>query len=122
MEDEGTNSPRVSYAERIFDTVRTNTLNVHQTLWDPPRPDIEQERLRLLASSAGDDEGATRPQNPGKPLTVMVFVKLFITLAPMLVIFFLFPLLIGTGVDPLAFSLLALFLVTGLIALVILVC
>jgi membrane glycosyltransferase len=120
MEDENTNSVKTSYGQRIFHQVRTIIFNVRQTFYDPPRPDLEQERLRLLASSAGHDESEIQAQKSGEPLTVMVFVKLFIMMAPLIATFTAFAPLIAAGLDPLMFSLLAMFLVLfGLVTIII---
>jgi hypothetical protein len=79
-----------------------------------------ESSARLLNPQYTDAEWQQQ-RAQGQPLTFVIWVKLFITLFPIIAMPLSFGILIGTGVDPLAFSLLSLFLTMALVVYVIVV-
>jgi hypothetical protein len=129
MEEQNSNTARQAYSRQQWAQIQTNIRKVHEMFYAPNIPKSEpgdgSSEPLLHSSAIGDgnemesQRGSQRPAS--QPLTVMVFVKLFIIMAPFLVVCTSFGVLIGTGIDPLGFSMLAFFLVTFLMVFVIVV-
>jgi hypothetical protein len=130
MEEQNSNTARQAYSRQQWAKIQTNIRKVHETFYAPnfvpkhePGGGSSEPLLHSSMAGGGSEmeaqQGSRQPAS--QPLTVMVFVKLFIIMAPFLVVCTSFGVLVGTGVDPLGFSMLALFLVIVLMVFVIVV-
>jgi hypothetical protein len=117
-----------SIAELVRQEVQTAVRGLHETWVAPPS---YSSSAPLLSSTPTDDHvdtEANQPVTPTLPLEPSVKIspwawcKFAITMGATFLWMCSFGVLIGTGVDPLAFSMLALFLILALIYYTVLVC
>ncbi|CZR52494.1 uncharacterized protein PAC_02371 [Phialocephala subalpina] len=106
-------------ARLIRDEVQAAVRGVHETFSAPPS---YSPSAPLLGSTPADDDVDTEanqptspPPPPQGPVTLWDWCKFVITMGAMVTWMIGWGVLIGTGVDPLAFSMLACFLVLALI-------
>ena len=126
MEEQTPNTAQVAWSLAIVEQIQTTARKIHQIFYPPPSSEPRNEPTAPLLSSLyqGDDETDARREDPrpsGTGLTLMVVVKLFITLAPLLAVFFSWAIFLGIGLDPLAFGMLAFYLVVVLLGCIMLV-
>jgi hypothetical protein len=105
-------------AQRIMGEVQPLMYSLRGNFWDSRN--YYESSARLLNPQYTDAEWQQQ-RAQSQPLTLMIWVKLFITLFPIISMPISFAVLIGTGADPLAFSLLSLFLTMAVIIYVIVV-
>lgn len=104
--------------QRIMGEVPPLMYSLRGNFWDSRN--YYESSARLLNPQYTEAEWQQQ-RAQGQPLTFVIWVKLFITLFPIIAMPLSFGILIGTGVDPLAFSLLSLFLTMALVVYVIVV-
>jgi hypothetical protein len=125
MEEENANTggPR---SRLIMAEIQALTIRAHSTFYSPPKP-IDDSSAPLLNDTEAQREAGVPGQQPAKyecirDVPLMEWVKLFAILAPMFIAGISGPVLMGLGVDPLAFGMLALFLTLALITFIVVVC
>ena len=126
MEEQIPNTAQGAWSLAIGEQIQTTARKIHQTFYPPPSSEPGNESTAPLLPSLyqGDDETDTQreDQRPsGTGLTLMVFVKLFIILAPLFAVFTSWAFFIAIGLDPLAFGMLAFTLVMALLVCIMLV-
>jgi hypothetical protein len=125
MEEENANTggPR---SRLIMAEIQALTIRAHSTFYSPPKP-ADDSSAPLLNDTEAQREAGVPGQQPAKyerirDVPLMEWVKLFAILAPMFIAGISGPVLMGLGVDPLAFGMLALFLTLALITFIVVVC
>jgi hypothetical protein len=125
--DKSPNIAGLGIARLIREEVQAGIKSVYETFYAPPS---YESSAPLLNSSPDEDDadaegqqetGASDHERGHTPETFLIWVKLFVTLSPLLAMIFSFPVLIGTGIDPLAFSMLAFIQVLALMWYIIIV-
>jgi hypothetical protein len=126
MEEENTNAAEPVKSLLIMAEVQALIIRTHSTCYSPPKPG-DDSSTPLLNDTEAQHETGVPGQQPAKferirdvPFTV--WLKLFVTLAPLFIMASSWAVLSSTGVDPLAFGMLAFILTLALIVYIVVVC
>ncbi len=127
MEEPDRNTAQGAWSLTIGDQIQTTARKVHLTLYPSLSPDSgNSSTAPLLPSSyhGYDSMDAHRKvqRSSGTGSMVLALLKLFLVMTPLFTVISSWAILLGAGLDPLAFGMLAFYLVMTLCGVVMLVC
>lgn len=107
-------------AHLIRQDVQATIKGVYETFYAPP----SYSSIPPLSSTPADDDADAEAQQPATPpsMTLWDWGRFVVIMAPMFIWILSWAVLVGTGIDPLALSMLAFLLVLALIWFIIIVC
>jgi hypothetical protein len=128
MEEPNQNAAQQTWSLAMLEQIQTTAQKIHQTFWASnfaTQRDLGTGSLEpLLPSSAQSGTGEQRKDQrlSGAVPIAKAIVILFIVMAPLFTVFFSWAILLGVGLDPLAFGMLSFYLVMALLGVIMLVC
>jgi hypothetical protein len=127
MEEQDRNSQQGAWSLAIGDQIQTTAQKVYQIFYPSLRSDPGTDSTAPLLPSSYNGYDAMDFQqkdqrSSGTGSTLMALMKLFIVMAPLFTVFSSWAILLGAGLDPLAFGMLAFYLVMTLCGVIMLVC
>jgi hypothetical protein len=125
MDEENANTagPR---SPLIMAEIQALTIRAHSTFYSLPKP-VDDSSAPLVNDTERQQEVGVPGQQPAKyerirDIPLIVWVKLFAILAPIVIASTSWAVLTVLGVDPLAFGMLAFFLTLALVTFIVMVC
>jgi hypothetical protein len=127
MEEQDRNTAQGAWSLAIGDQIQTTAQKVHQIFYPSLSSDPGNDSTVPLLSSSHHGHDAMDAQqkdqrSSGTGSTVMALLKLLLVMAPLFTVLSSWAILLGAGLDPLAFGMLAFYLVMTLCGVIMLVC
>ena len=127
MEEQDRNTAQGAWSLAIGDQIQTTARKLHQIFYPSMSSDPGNDSTALLLPSSHHGYDAMDAQqkdqrSSGTGSTVMALLKLLLVMAPLFTVLSSWAILLGAGLDPLAFGMLAFYLVMTLCGVIMLVC
>ncbi len=127
MEEQDRNTAQGAWSLAIGDQIQTTARKVHQIFYPSlsSNPGNDSTAPLLPSSHHGYDAMDAQQKDQrssGTGSTVMALLKLLLVMAPLFTVLSSWAILLGAGLDPLAFGMLAFYLVMTLCGVIMLVC